>query len=201
MTEIPDPGERGVQRYSLRPLSAYRYVPGLHPHPIRDPRGHSYQPVLRLNRHAPWRVDEWRTLDDWLYGIDLFNRFYFWEAHEAWEGLWAAVGRDTAPALLLQGLIQIAAALLKTHMGVFLGARTLSAEGLDKLDRVAVLESTLLGLDLQQTAAAFASYFAPLARGQLPGIGAQVPLLRLAEDAAAPPNAGSRQRATEHRRG
>jgi hypothetical protein len=178
--DIPDPGERAVQRYSQRPFPAYRYVPGLHPHPIRDPRGHSYQPVPTLNRHAPWDADEWRTLDDWLYGVDLFNRFYFWEAHEAWEGLWAAAGRDTAPALLLQGLIQIAAALLKTHMGVFLGARTLSAEGLDKLGRVAALQPALLGLDIQQTAAAFASYFAPLEYGQLPDLGPQVPLLRLA---------------------
>ncbi len=180
MTDLPDPGERGVSRYSQRLLPAYRYVPGLHPHPVRDPRGHSYEPVPTLNRHAPWGVEEWRTLDDWLYGIDLFNRFYFWEAHEAWEGLWAAVGRDTAPALLLQGLIQIAAALLKTHMGVFPGARTLSAEGLDKLGRAAALEPVLLGLDLQQTAAAFASYFAPLARGSLPDLGPQVPLLQLA---------------------
>jgi hypothetical protein len=185
MTDIPDPGDRGVPRYSQRLLPAYRYVPGLHPHPVRDPRGHSYQPVPRLNRHAPWRVDEWRTLDDWLYGVDLFNRFYFWEAHEAWEGLWAAVGRDTAPGLLLQGLIQIAAALLKTHIGVFLGARTLSAEALDKLGRAAVLESVLLGLDLPHTAAAFASYFSPLEHGRLPDLGPQVPQLRLASRAAA----------------
>jgi len=179
MTDLPDPGERGVQRYSSRPLPAYRYVPGLHPHPVRDPRGHSYEPVLRFNRHAPWRVDEWRTLDDWLYGVDLFNRFYFWEAHEAWEGLWAAVKRDTAPALLLQGLIQIAAALLKTHMGVLLGARTLSTEGLDKIGRAGRWQPTLLGLDVRETAAAFATYFAPLGRGELPSIGPQVPLLRL----------------------
>ena len=183
MTTLPDPGNRGVPRYSQRPLPAYRYVPGLHPHPIRDPRGHSYERVPALNRHAPWRVDEWRTLDDWLYGVDLFNRFYFWEAHEAWEGLWAAAGRDTAPALLLQGLIQIAAALLKTHMGVVVGARTLSTEGIEKLRRTRELQPELLGLDLQQTLAAFTGYFAPLECDHLPDLGLQVPQLRL----AAPP--------------
>src|ERR1035437_2234874 len=66
------------------------YVPGVHAHPRRDPTGHSYRPAPQLDRHPPWAPEEWRTLDDWLYGVDLFNRFYFWEAHEAWEGLWAA---------------------------------------------------------------------------------------------------------------
>ena len=181
VTDIADPGERG-ERYSKRPLPAYRYVPGLHPHPIRDPQGHSYAPVLTLNRHAPWSVEDWRSLDDWLYGVDLFNNFYFWEAHEAWEGLWAAATRGTAPALLLQGLIQIAAALLKTHMAVVSGGRILSTEGLDKLRRAAALQPMLLGLDLPETVRAFAAYFAPLERDDLPVIGVEVPLLRLRFD-------------------
>src|SRR5712692_9058451 len=99
LRDIPDPGARGVQRYSQHAFPAYRYVPGLHPHPHRDPAGHSYEPHPTLNRHAPWRVEEWRTRDDWLYGVDLFNFHYFWEAHEEWEGLWAAVERASAPAL------------------------------------------------------------------------------------------------------
>ena len=79
--DIPDPGGR-VRRYSRRPLPAYRYVPRLHPHPVRDARGHSHRGGLKLTRHGPWSADEWRTLDDWLYGVDLFNRFYFWEAQD-----------------------------------------------------------------------------------------------------------------------
>lgn len=182
LNDIPDPGERGVPRYSQRSLPSYRYVPGLHPHPTRAPDGHSYHPSLTLNRHAPWHPAEWRVLDDWLYGIDLFNRFYFWEAHEAWEGLWAAAERDTAPALLLQGLIQLAAALLKTHLRVFAGACSLSAEGLDKLRRAALREPRLMGLDLNAVVDRFAKYFLPLQRGELPRIGADVPVLRLAGD-------------------
>lgn len=181
LRDLPDPGDRGARRYSARPLPAYRYVPGLHPHPTRDPQGHSYAPVLTLNRHAPWSVDEWRTLDDWLYGVDLFNRFYFWEAHEAWEGLWAAVERDTTPSLLLQGLIQIAAALLKIHMGVASGARTLASAGLDKLRQAGATQPLLLGLDLNGVAERFAEYFGPLDRNDLPTIGTQVPVLRLAD--------------------
>jgi hypothetical protein len=181
LTDLPEPHDRAAPRYSRRPFPAYRYVPGLHPHPNRDPSGHSYQPRPTPSRHAPWRVDDWRTLDDWLYGVDLFNHFYFWEAHEAWEGLWAATGREAAPALMLQGLIQIAAALLKTHMGVVAGARTLSSEGLDKLRRAAAAQARMLGLDLDATVIQFARYCEPLARGVLPRIGPAVPVLQLAE--------------------
>jgi uncharacterized protein len=176
---LPDPGDRGVPRYSRRSLPPYRYVPGVHAHPIRDPAGHSYQPHPTLNRHTPWSVDEWRTLDDWLYGVDLFNAFYFWEAHEAWEGLWAAVPRDSPPSLMLQGLIQVAAALLKTHMQVLAGARVLSREGLDKLSRAARTHPSLLGLDLAHVIEEWRAYFAPLGRDVLPVIGPHVPVLRV----------------------
>jgi len=177
MDEIPDPGDRGVPRYSQRAFPAYRYVPGIQPHPRRDPTGHSYQP--QQDRHPPWAPEEWRTLDDWLYGVDLFNRFYFWEAHEAWEGLWAAVERDRPASLLLQGLIQIAAALLKTHMGRLSAARVLSGEGLDKLQRAALMHPTLLGLHLPSVAERFAHYFAALERNELPVVGPAVPALEL----------------------
>jgi hypothetical protein len=180
-TDLPDPGERGVRRYSRRPLPAYRYVPGTRPHPYRDPAGHSYDPNPRLNSHAPWNPEDWRILDDWLYGIDLFNRFFFWEAHEAWEGLWTAVERESAPSRLLQGLIQIAAALLKTHMGVLSGAQVLSREGLEKIGQAAAVHPDLLGLDLPQVSESFRRYFAPLQRGRLPEVGPAVPTLRLVD--------------------
>jgi hypothetical protein len=89
-----DPGERGLPRYSQREFSAYRYVPGVRPHPTRDPSGHSYRSTAQPRHHAPRDPEEWRTLDDGLYGVDLFNRFYFWEAHEAWEGC----GQQSSPA-------------------------------------------------------------------------------------------------------
>ena len=181
LTDLPEPGDRGVRRYSPRALPAYRYVPGVRPHPTRDPSGHSYEPSPTLNRHAPWGPDDWRNLPDWLYGVDLFNLFYFWEAHEVWEGLWAATQRDTAVAMALQGLIQIAAALLKIHMGVLPGARALASQGLEKLRHAAAAHPALLGLDLPATTERFAEYVAPLERAVLPTIGCRVPVLRLAE--------------------
>jgi predicted metal-dependent hydrolase len=132
-----------------------------------------------LNRRAPWHPEDWQTLDDWLYGVDLFNWFYFWEAHEAWEGLWTAAARGAAPSLMLQGLIQIAAASLKTHLHVLAGARTLSAQGLEKLRRAATISPRLLGLDLREVDGLFSEYFRPLERNDLPVIGPEVPVLVL----------------------
>jgi len=182
VAELRDPGVRGILRYSPRALPAYRYVPGVRPHPTRDPAGHSYRSTPPPPRHTPWDPEEWRTLDDWLYGVDLFNRFYFWEAHEAWEGLWAAVERGSPPSMLLQGLIQITAALLKTHMGALSAARTLSREGLDKLRHAAATRPRLLGLDLRPLTARFARYFGSIERNELPVIGPDVPALELEVD-------------------
>jgi hypothetical protein len=120
-------------------------------------------------------------LEDWLYGVDLFNAFYFWEAHEAWEGLWAAVDRAGRVGQTLQGLIQVAAALLKTHMTVAAGARLLSTEGLDKLRRAVGPSPRFMGLDLSQVIVEFERFFAPLMRGELPKV-ADVPPLHLQSD-------------------
>jgi len=176
------PPDRPVPRYCPeRPFPAYRYVPGLHPHPVRDPAGHSYDPAPRAHRHPAWDPSAWRTLVDWLAGVDRFNAFFFWEAHESWEGLWAAQPRASTPARALQGLIQIAAALLKIHLGSPLGAAALSHDGLDKLAESAADRPTLLGLDLRQTRSNFHFYFRPLAERTLPPLDASVPLLRLCE--------------------
>jgi hypothetical protein len=180
LTEIQAP-ERSAPRYCPeRPFPAYRYVPGLHPHPVRDPTGHSYQPQPRRSRHAPWDASAWKTLLDWLFGVDLFNAFYFWEAHESWEGLWGAKPRDSAPACLLQGLIQIAAALLKIHLRSSAGADQLSRAGIEKLTATAASCPSLLGLELPETISQFRHYFRPLKQRTLPPLDASVPPLLLA---------------------
>jgi hypothetical protein len=86
---------------------------------------------------------------------------------------------------MLQGLIQIAAALLKVHLGSADGAAALSHEGTDRLRRVAAVEPVLLGLDLSAAVADFHTYFRPLAERTLPPLDASVPLLLLADRADA----------------
>ena len=176
---LPDPLRPGVPRYSRRDWPAYRYVPGRDPHPNRDPRGHSYTPGLCLPRQEAWHAEDWPRLDAWRYGADLFNQFYFWEAHDSWEGLWAVALRGSPPALLLQGLIQVAAALLKVHAGVVAGASRLSLQGLQKLSAAAEMQSTLMGIDLHELQAELTRYFEPLSAGRLPLLDESVPVLRL----------------------
>ena len=53
----------------------------------------------------------------WLHALDLFNEGFSWEAHEAWEQFWHALGRTTAEARLVQGLIHLAAAAVKVREG------------------------------------------------------------------------------------
>jgi hypothetical protein len=107
-------------------LPPYAYVPGVEPHPVTDPAGHSYgvrEEVLRLGARRLPR--DWRRVEEYLFGIDLFNAAYFWEAHESWEAVWHAVDRDAVVGRFLQGLIQASASLLQRHCGRRRGARNL----------------------------------------------------------------------------
>ncbi len=52
-----------------------------------------------------------------MYGVDLFNLGYYWEAHEAWEELWNACDRSGCTADFLKGLIKLAAAGVKAREG------------------------------------------------------------------------------------
>jgi predicted metal-dependent hydrolase len=110
---------------------------------------------------------DWMACPDYLYAIDLYHEGYFWEAHEAWEGLWHAAGRDTtAHGRLLRALIRLTAAYLKLRAGVPRGAwqHSLGAHAL--LGEVqAMIEpgsSRYLGLDLDGLRHEIARHFAPI---------------------------------------
>jgi predicted metal-dependent hydrolase len=55
-----------------------------------------------------------------LFAVDLFNHGYFWEAHEAWEGLWKGAV-ETSLREFLKGLIKLAAAEVKRLEGNAVG--------------------------------------------------------------------------------
>jgi hypothetical protein len=85
---------------------------------VTDPRGHSHgerEPEVDLTGIS--LPADWRRCEEYLAGVDLFNAAYLWEAHEAWEAVWHAAGHDTPVGRFLQGLIQMAAALLHHHRG------------------------------------------------------------------------------------
>jgi len=144
---ILEPYDPDGPRYSRRPFPPYRHVPGLTPHPVLHPQGHLF------GRREPLAVkafdaERWRRCQEFLYGVDLFNFCYFWEAHEAWEGLWKPTPRDELPALFLSGLIQVSAALLKRAMGRRAGMESLARRGLDKLQVVEARKPACCGLNL-----------------------------------------------------
>lgn len=94
-----------VPRYCPQiPLPDGAYVPGQTPRPHDSPATGDPQTDFRL-------------------AADLFNHGYYWEAHEVWESLWIAAGRRGAWALLLQGLIKLAAAGVKCREGRREGVR------------------------------------------------------------------------------
>ena len=104
------------QRYApQRTFPEYAFVPGQHPHPVSDPRGHQF------GQHSavPVPVDPAapKLSPEFLFGVDLFNAGYYWEAHETWEGLWIAAGKVGVLADFLKGLIKLAAAGVKAREG------------------------------------------------------------------------------------
>lgn len=134
----PDGAPPRLTRLELPP---YRHVPGLTPHPVRHPDGHAFElaePVPSVSCQG--LPESWSTCHDYLLGIDLFNRSYLWEAHEAWELVWIGAGKTSAPGLFAQGLIQVSAALLRLHLGTPAGAASLVGKARSRLDQLQVVQ-------------------------------------------------------------
>lgn len=127
------------------PFPPYRHIPGATPHPRKHPQGHSY----KTEEYAgPCLTEEnWRQNEAYLYGVDLFNHGYWWEAHEAWEGLWRLAAKESRCRVYLQGLIQTAAALIKRREGNRRGVAKLWAQAREKLVRAGGQAPIYMGLD------------------------------------------------------
>jgi predicted metal-dependent hydrolase len=96
-------------------------------------------------------------------GARLFDAGEFFEAHEAWEKHWL-VEKDETRRLLLQGLIQIAAAFHKlVDKDAPEPAARLYAKGLAKLDRC---PADLAGADLVRFTTAVRACADALAAGR-----------------------------------
>lgn len=135
------------------------------PHPTRDEEGHSYgRPEPEVEFMPP---EDWRQNEEYLYGVDLYNHSYWWEAHEAWEAVWntAPKSSHSSYALFMQGLIQVAAALIKSHMRVLPGVQKLSITGRNKLRYVLGsdhdVSEVYMGLDLVEFLNRLDRFFAP----------------------------------------
>ena len=121
---MPGAHDATPPRYSERPLPVRRHLPGRSPRPPEPaPRdaGPAFDP------------DAWWACEGFLHGADLWNRRFFWEAHEAWEEPWRAAGRQSEVGRFLQGLILLAAAAVKRELGAPGPARRLAARGARRL--------------------------------------------------------------------
>jgi hypothetical protein len=133
-------------RYTTAAFPPYRYLPGKgHPHPVRDPRGHSYGASAETDQLD---AEQWSSCQTYLAAIDLFNHGYYWEAHEELERLWRGTGRRTETGVFLQGLIQVAAALLKRSTDERGSASRLAGKGCEKLRTIAEVHLGISGPDL-----------------------------------------------------
>jgi hypothetical protein len=168
-----------------RAFPPYQYVPGVNPHPVRDARGHSRGASPPTPACGSFETAAWRELTDWPWGVDLFNAFFFWEAHEAWERLWVVQPRQSAPAFVLQGMIQLAAGLLKLRIRSVSAADRLATAGLQKLTRAATTVPSSFGLNLDRTISDFRSYLRPLAERTAPPLDESVPMLVLSGEGGA----------------
>jgi hypothetical protein len=140
-----------MQRYlPARPLPARAFLPG---RSSRADRPVAPPPAALLD------AARWRDSTEYLWGVDLYNHGYPWEAHEAWEGLWQIAARHSPERSFLQGLIQCAAAVVKAQSGSPAGLARLGASGIEFLHKV--MEATgavYMGLDLARFSAAFHAY-------------------------------------------
>ena len=155
------------------------------PHPVTDPMGHSYgvreQPVVLGERCLP---RDWARVEEYLYGVDLLNAAFFWEAHESWESVWHAVERSSVVGRFLQGLIQSSAALLQHHCGHRLGAANLLERSRSNLEPAhewlaAGHRSDFMGVPLEPWQETVGAY---LSGDPAPGAEAPFPFLVLAVD-------------------
>lgn len=140
-------------RYTSQPLPKQRYVPGqagVHPQDL-----HSHQ---NLHLLLP---NEWRNCEPYLYGVDLFNHAFWWEAHEAWEGLWLPLEKSEVTAQFLQGLIQISAGYLKQELKQNHPAKKLFFTGVKRLKFVAEKFPRFMGVSLEQHISQFQNGFYP----------------------------------------
>lgn len=101
-------------RYTQVEFPPYRFIPGENPHPTENPGGHSYgKEEKKLTAFDP---AQWQRNEPYLYGVDLYNHGYWWESHEAFEGLWRMTARGDIARDYLQGLIKISGAFIKWHL-------------------------------------------------------------------------------------
>jgi GNAT superfamily N-acetyltransferase len=143
--------KRTIRWLPARPLPAHAYVPGVSP----------ARPELVVPEAIDHPFDEWLLDEAYLFGADLYEAHFAWEAHEAWEAAWK-LASDPVRRELLQGLIQCAAAVVKSRVKAAGGVRSLADRGTRRVERAAELAGAphVMGLDAGRFTRAIRSWAA-----------------------------------------
>jgi predicted metal-dependent hydrolase len=112
-----------MRRVAALSLPAQRHVLGSGSMPDMAPLEAAKALAPSVMRH-----EDWQDNAAYLYGHDLLDAGFYWEAHEVWEAVWLACPPNSAEKLLLRMLIQQANARLKLVMGRRNAAERLAAE-------------------------------------------------------------------------
>ncbi|MCR4337131.1 MAG: DUF309 domain-containing protein [Candidatus Omnitrophica bacterium] len=152
-----DVPEQHHPRYSQRAFPPYRFISGENPHPTESPQGHSYQ--KKEHGVEPLILTQWAKNQDYLFAIDLYNYAFWWESHEAWEGLWRQTSSSDLSHQFLQGLIKISAAFLKWHQHHQNGLEHLYVGGIEHLKHVCQQKEIYMGIDLMAHIAKLSVHF------------------------------------------
>ncbi len=172
-------------RYTTTAFPPYRFLPGKFPHPVAHPDGHSYLPPGEKEPAVPFFPPEnWRESEAYLFGCDLYNHGYWWEAHEAWEGMWHVVPKPSAQRSFLQGMIQVTAGQMQVQLGKAEGVRRLQMTSRRHLEVVleVVGDGEFMGLGLSDWLRDVATYWdVILAGSRVEHRAGTYPYLRLVE--------------------
>jgi len=121
-------------RYTDFPFPERAYVPGKTARPCEEPLAQydiTPKPLSILNvQENPF----------FLYGVDLYNHHFFWEAHESWECIWKRESDESLKAMI-KGLIQVSGGYLKSIQGIETGARKLWQRSLVYLSEETLVHS------------------------------------------------------------
>ena len=104
-------------------LPGQRHVPGSGSMPDKAPLE-----AAKALAPAVTRRETWQDNPAYLYGHDLLDAGFYWEAHEVWEAVWLNCPPNSVERLLLRMLIQRANARLKLVMGRPQAAQRLAEE-------------------------------------------------------------------------
>ncbi|MFT4727062.1 MAG: hypothetical protein ACI9UN_001557 [Granulosicoccus sp.] len=108
------------------------YIPGVNERHPED----TFE-AIRVTAIPDSSIEELANCDAFKHGLIYLEEGYFWEAHEVFEPVWMALPHESEERRFVQGLIQLANALLKAKM-----ARPKAVQRLCRIARELLISSS-----------------------------------------------------------